>query len=106
MSLLPARRDDAPRSSRQIIRATQAQERTELAIFQHSLDTRYQVECDRIDSQAIADVVKTALDEELTVLDWGLERANGSQAKAEMVARKVTLMSNANTARIGRRFAG
>jgi hypothetical protein len=104
--MLPARSFDSGRPSRELARAVDAQRHTELAIFQHGLEARYLAETDRIDSQAVSDVIRTALEEELSVLDWGLERANGSAAKAEMVARKVTMQSNINSARIARRFGG
>lgn len=101
---LPARRPDHRRSSKQLFRATAAQSRTELAIFEHSLEARYVAECDRLDSQAIGDVMRTALEEELSLLNWGTEEASGSQAKAELVARKVSMLSNINNRRIERRF--
>ena len=106
MSRLPARSSSDPRSSRQVAQAVEAQRRTELAVFQHSLDARYLAEIDRIDTQALSDVVKTALEEELSILDWGLEQANGSAAKAELVARMVSLQSRINNSRIARRFGG
>lgn len=106
MSNLPVRLPDARGYSRQLARATKAQEQTELAIFQHSLESRYLAEIDAIDSQAIADVAKTALEEELSVLDWGLEQAAGSAAKAELVSRLVSLQSKIDAGRIARRFGG
>jgi hypothetical protein len=106
MSEFPARRPDPGRPSRQLARAAEALRRTELAIFQHGLEARYLAEIDRIDSQAVADVVRAALEEELSVLDWGLERADGSAAKAEIVARKVTIQASIDSTRIVRRFGG
>jgi hypothetical protein len=105
MTNLPARWQ-AGQPSRQLARATKAQEQTELAVFQHNLDARYLAECDRIDSQAIADVTKAALEEELSVLDWGLEQAAGSPAKAELVSRMVAQQSKIDLGRIARRFGG
>lgn len=99
---LPARWEGRP--SRQLARAARAQEGTELAIYEHQLGARYQAECDRIDSEAIADVTKSALEHELAVLDWGLEQAAGSPAKAELVSRAVALQSKIDSARIARRF--
>lgn len=103
MSNLPARLDEL-RSSRQLTQAVAAQQRTELSIFQHHLDARRLAECDRIDSEAIADVTKAALEQELSVLDWGLSEAAGSAAKAELVSRMVSLQSKIDNARIARRF--
>ena len=105
MSDLPARLETA-RSSWQVSRAVRAQEQTELAVFQHSLDARYLAEVDRIDSQAIADVTKAALEEELSVLGWGLEQAAGRPAAAELVSRMVAQQSKLDLARISRRFGG
>jgi hypothetical protein len=90
--------------SRQLTKASRAQERTELAVYEHHLQARYLAECERIDSQAIADVTKGALEEELAVLDWGLQQAAGSPAKAELVSRMVSLQSSIDSARIARRF--
>jgi hypothetical protein len=104
MSNLPARQGDLLGESRQVRRAVQAQERTELAIFEHHLQARYLTEIDRIDSTAIADVAKAALEEELNILDWGLEQAAGSPAKAELVSRMVSLQSKIDSGRIARRF--
>lgn len=105
MSDLPARWEGV-RSSRQQERAALAQEKTELAIYEHHLQARYLAEVDRIDSAAIADVTKAALEEEMSVLDWGLQQAAGSQAKAELVSRLVSLQSKIDSARIARRFGG
>lgn len=106
MSNLPIRLSDGLSPPTQAARAAKAQERTELAVFEHHLATRFQAECDRIDSAAIADVTKAALEEELAVLDWGIAQAAGSQAKAELVSRLVSLQSKIDAARIARRFGG
>jgi hypothetical protein len=106
MSNLPARLSNSPGNSRQVAKAVQAQERTELAVFEHHLTARYLAEIDRIDSAAIADVTKAALEEELNILDWGLEQAAGSPAKAELVSRMVSLQSKIDSGRIARRFGG
>jgi uncharacterized protein YqeY len=105
MSNLPARWESA-RAAHQHGRALVAQERTELAIFEHNLEARYLAECDRIDSAAIADVTKGALEEEMSVLDWGLAQTGGSQAKAELVSRMVAQQSKIDMGRIARRFGG
>ncbi|MGE5281082.1 MAG: hypothetical protein ACM3N0_01940 [Chloroflexota bacterium] len=104
MSNLPVRFSDVARPSRALIRAARATQRTELDIYEHGLATRRQVECDRIDSAAIADVTRTALDAEMTNLDYGLERAGQSPAKRELVARMVAQQSRIDIARIERRF--
>lgn len=106
MSNLPARLSDGVRPSRALIRATRATERTELDIYEYDLAARRQVECDRIDSEAIADVTRAALEEEMNVLDWGLERAGQSTAKRELVSRMVAQQSHIDIVRISRRFGG
>jgi hypothetical protein len=105
MSNLPARLSEAGQS-RQVAKAVQAQERTELAVFEHHLHTRFVAETERIDAEAVADVIKNAINEELDTLDYGLEKAAGSPAKAELVSRLVSLQSKIDGARIARRFGG
>jgi hypothetical protein len=90
--------------SRQVVRAARAQQKTELAIHKHSLKARYEAECERVDAQALSDVVRTALEEEIGNLDWGMELAAGSAAKAELVSRKLTMQAKINSDRIARRF--
>lgn len=102
---LPSLRTDR-QSSRQLSRAVTAQSRTELAIFEHNLQARLVTECEQIDAQGLSDAVRTSIDEELGVLDWGMEQAEGSAAKAELVSRKVAMQSKINSARIARRFGG
>lgn len=92
--------------SRQLAQATRAQERTELAVFEHGLESRFLAEIDRLDSQAIADVVREAIEQELSTLSYGLELAQGSAAKAELVSRLVNLQSAVDNRRIARRFGG
>ena len=105
MSLLPAVRDDGVGlTPRQLARATRAQRSTELQIFEHGLAARYKAEADRIDSQALSDAARAALEEELDLLDYGLSRANGSAARLELVSRKVNILSTANNSRLIRRF--
>jgi hypothetical protein len=107
MSNLPVvRLADGITPSRQLVRAANARQRTELAIYEHALAARYLAECDCIDSQAVADATKAALDEEIRNLDWGMERSAGSPAKAELVARMVAMQSRIDTARISRHFGG
>ena len=106
MSMLPdvTRRDSL--SPRQLQRAARAQQNTELETFQHSLAARFRAECDRIDTYAVADALRTALDEEIDLLAYGMRRAAGSAAKAELVARKAEMLSTINNSRIARRFGG
>jgi hypothetical protein len=91
-------------SPRQLARASRAQGKAELAVFQHGLAARVQSEMDRLDSQAIADASRAALDEELDLLDYGMSRAGQSAAKVELVARHVERLSAINNRRITRRW--
>jgi hypothetical protein len=70
------------------------------------LHARFVAETERIDAEALADVVKTAINEELDTLDYGLGLAASSTAKAELVSRLVSLQSKIDGARIARRFGG
>lgn len=108
MSLLPDVISSAADglSSRQLQAAARAQRSTELRVFRHGLDARLRAECDRIDSQAAGDALRAALDEELDLLDYGLRRTGGSAAKAELVARKVEMLSSINNRRVSQRFGG
>ncbi|MGA7966748.1 MAG: hypothetical protein WCB49_12855 [Gammaproteobacteria bacterium] len=106
MPNLPARRPIDPGGFRQVAKAVHAQERTELAVFEHHLQARYLAEVERIDAEALGDVIETALDEELSTLDYGMELAAGSAAKGELVSRLVSLQSKIDGARIARRFGG
>lgn len=98
--------DDLSLTPYQRGRAGRAQRRAECEIYRHGLATGVKAECEIQDAQAVADVIRTSLDEELSLLDWGLHRANGSAAKAELVARKVNMLSSINDRRISRRFGG
>lgn len=105
MGFLPAPRGvDPGRPSRDLIRAADARQRTELEVFRYGLQARARAEMDRIDTQALSDVLRCSLDEEVALLDWGIAQANGSAAKAELVARKVAMQSGINNSRIARRF--
>jgi hypothetical protein len=85
-------------------RARRAQTSVELRLFGYTLEARLLAEKDRIDSQAIADVSRAALDEELNLLDYGLTRAGSSAAAVELVARHVERVVTINDRRITRRF--
>jgi hypothetical protein len=88
----------------QAVQGNRAYRRAAVQVFNHDLQVTVDTEIDRIDSQAIADVIRTATEEELLFLDYGLAMAGNSAAKTELVARKVELLSNINNRRITRRF--
>jgi hypothetical protein len=103
MPNLPARLTDRG-SPGALRRATRDTEQTKLSIYRHHLDARRRAEFDRIDSQAIADVARSALDAEMDVLDSCMAKAGDSTAKRELVARMVALQSDIDIRRISRRF--
>jgi hypothetical protein len=88
----------------QSTQAVRALRKAELVAFRNGLDAAVLAECDRQDSQAVADSCTAALNAELDLLDWGLHRAGNSAAKAELVARKVSRLASLNDSRITRRF--
>jgi hypothetical protein len=102
MSNLPARLGEGEPSQRQLARAAKAVQSTELAVLKHSLKARYEAECSRLDSQALSDVVRCAMEEQVANLDYGLRLAAGSAAKAELVSRLVALHSDIDNERIRR----
>jgi len=105
MSLLPARLDDGDSlSPRQVDKARRMRAGAELEVYRHALESRVLAEIDRLDTQAIGDVSRAALDEEVNLLDYGLARAGQSAAKAALVARHVERLANINDRRISRRF--
>jgi hypothetical protein len=103
-SNLPARLPDGIPNRRQVVRATRAQERTELAILDHSLAALYDRECALIDSESIKEVTKNSLDNVLGVLDDGLEKAGDRPAARELVARAISRQEQLEDSAIMRRF--
>ena len=105
MSLLPAPiNNETGLTARQMTRARRAQTSAELRLFDHMLEARLLAEMDRIDSQALADASRAALDEELDLLDYGLARAGRSAAAIELVAHHVERVETINDRRTTRRF--
>ena len=90
--------------TRQVARAAQAIERSDEAVFAHFLAAEFSRQCEAIDAEVLAEVVKAALASELGVYDWAMGQVGGSPAKAQLVAEKISLLSSANSARIARRF--
>ena len=105
MSLLPAQlNDDTSFSPRQMAKVRRAQENTEIRLFGHTLEAHTIAEIDRLDTQAVADASRAALEEEVGLLEYGLARASGSAAMTELVARHVERLAAINDRRITRRF--
>lgn len=108
MSFLPAPIEDDPGAltPRQLAGARRAQASTELEVYRHFLRTRALADIDRLDTQAIADASRAALEEECSLLDYGLAQAGQSAAKVALVARHVERTATINDRRITRRFGG
>jgi len=110
MSLLPVNRDHDEGgdclSGRQLSAARRAQASTELELFRYGLVAHTRAEVDRLDSQALADASRAALDEEVDLLDYGLHKAKGSAAKTTLVARHVERLATINDRRLTKRFGG
>jgi hypothetical protein len=102
---LQSTKHGADLSSYQAAQVSRAQRRAEIAVFRHGLGTMVQAEFARQDALAVSDAARTALEEELDLLDYGLHRANGSAAKTELVARKVQMLASLNDRRLIERFA-
>lgn len=85
-------------------RAAWLQRRVEFEVFRHGLLAAAGEECDRQDREAAAEAVTGALDAELKLLDWGMHRANGSAAKAELVARRVNHFVGINDTRLTKNY--
>lgn len=106
MPLFPVPHNDPTSglSPRKLARVQRAHEDAELDLFHYSVQVRLRAECDRVDSEAIADAARAALREELSFLSEGLARAGNSQAALELVARKLDFLGNGNNRRLTRRF--
>ena len=106
MSLPEIRRDaSVVMTPRTLARASRAQQKAELAVFEHGLARQAQSMMDQIDTNATGDALRHALDEELALLDHGLQRAGGSAAAVELVSRKVDRFQSLNDSRQLRRFS-
>jgi hypothetical protein len=108
MSSLPMPFDDETGwlASRQVTRAAREQAKANLVVFRHDLQARTLAAFDRADREAVADASDGALDVEIDLLDRGMARAGQSEAKLELVRRRVELLSNVNSRRIAGRFGG
>lgn len=92
-------------SPTQLGRAERLTRRAELEVYGHTVRAAVAAQKDEADSQALGDALQCAMDEEISLLDYGLSRANGSVAKTELVAQKIAMFSAINNKRIGRRFS-
>jgi hypothetical protein len=85
---VPINSDGLP-SARQLGVARRAQTKTELEVFRYGLGAQAQAQIDQIDSEALDDATRAAMECELGLLDDGLTKAGASPAKAAIVARHV-----------------
>lgn len=92
------------RASRQLKRASEAQANAALEVFRYSLGAQARSQIDQIDSEALDDASRVAIECELGLLDDGLAKAGTSAAKAAIVARHVERNVNIDDRRISRRF--
>lgn len=107
MAMLPVPFNNDPGgglTSRQLAKARRVSANASLSVHRHNEEARALAEMDATDSQAAGDASTVALECELDLLDYGLARAGGSVAKAELVARHVNRLSAINNRRITRRF--
>jgi len=91
----------SPLQQSRVVRATR---RAQVEVYEHTLRAAAAAEMDQADTQALADAITYAAEEEIRFLDYGLARAAGNPAAAEIVAQKLALLSATNNTRIGRRF--
>ena len=96
--------DSEDRPPRYLMRAERMKRVSEMEVFQHELQASALTAIDQIDAQTTADAARCSLEEELRLLDEGLNRAGTSKAAIELVARKVNIVSNINDRRIVRHF--
>jgi uncharacterized protein with von Willebrand factor type A (vWA) domain len=89
---------------RQEHRAVRAANRTQMAVFRRSLEAQAKSQIDQIESQALADVLRCSLQEEVGLLDEGRALANGDPAALELLSRKLQMQSRINNRRIERTF--
>jgi len=100
----PIQPDVLPAYTERERQAVAARRQMESGLLVHTLRAHYDREAARIDAETVAAASQAALGVELDVLDWGIERANGSAAAAKLVATRIEQLSRINSQNIGRRF--
>jgi hypothetical protein len=91
-------------ATRQELQVVAARREAENGLVVHTLRRHFDKEAARIDADATATAVRATLDTELDVLAYGITKAEGSAAKAKLVADRVEQLSRINTQNINRRF--
>jgi len=106
MSIHPATidRDGLGITPKQLAVSRRAQQRADLEVFRYSLGVQARAQIDQMDSEALDDATRTAMECELRLLDDGFAKASGSAAKAAIVARHVERNVAINDRRISQRF--
>lgn len=94
------------RPARSVTTAAHALEKTTEAVYRHQLAADYLRECDQIDTDAITDVVRHALEAEMRLSDEGMALAGDSATKRQLLAEKLEILARSNSARISRTFGG
>jgi len=79
--------------------------RADSNVYRHGLRSWERSQCDQIDSQMVRDAIECAFDEECSLFDHGMGRANGSATKQQLLADKLEMLAKINNRRIGRRFS-
>lgn len=85
-------------------RAARLQRRAEFDVLRHKARAWVETKKDEIDSEAVADAITCATEEELRYYDYARTLADGSEVKREIILTKLALMSDCNNRRIARRF--
>lgn len=101
--LVPSRR-----ASKELRRQAEAdarqQSQIDRKVYEHSLVAWQKSQIDQIDSMTLRDAVQVAFDEECAFYDHAMTKANGSEAKARIVADKLEILTTADNRRIMNRF--
>ncbi len=102
----PIRSEVVPRYTERERQAVAARRQMESGLMVHTLRAHFDKEAARIDTETAFEASKAALDGELEILDWGVEKAQamGSTAAAKLVSDRVEQLSRINSTNLQRRF--
>lgn len=99
----PLRASERPATRREL-QVVAARREAENGVILATLKAHFDEACAQLDAQAVAAATQAALGVELDVLNWGIDKANGSAAAAKLVADRVEQLSRINSQNISRRF--
>ena len=85
-------------------RAQHAQERAELELYGYSVRAWTVSMMDQIDTAALGEAIRASAEEEMDTYDEMMLIAGDSHVKQQIVLRKLAIMTNADNARLRRRF--